>query len=51
MKEDKDICVVEVFIGLFWEVEFIKGLFESNGIEFILKDGGGFVVLVFYYIG
>lgn len=41
MKEDKDTRVVEVFTGSPWEAEFIKGLLESNGIESILKDGGG----------
>ena len=41
MKEDKDTRLVEVFTGSPWEAEFTKGLLESNGIESILKDGGG----------
>ena len=45
MKEDKDTRVVEVFTGSPWEAEFIKGLLESNGIESILKDGGGLAAL------
>ena len=51
MKEDKDTRVVEVFTGSPWEAEFIKGLLESNGIESILKDGGGLAALAPYYIG
>ena len=51
MKEDKDTRVVEVFTGSPWEAEFIKGLLESNGIESILKDGGGLAALTPYYIG
>ena len=51
MKEDKDTRLVEVFTGSPWEAEFIKGLLESNGIESILKDGGGFAALAPYYIG
>ena len=51
MKEDKDTRVVEVFTGSHWEAEFIKGFLESNGIESILKDGGGLAALTPYYIG
>lgn len=50
MKEDKDTRVVEVFTGSPWEAEFIKGLLESNGIESILKDGGGLAALAPYYL-
>ena len=45
MKEDKDTRLVEVFTGSPWEAEFTKGLLESNGIESILKDGGGLAAL------
>ena len=51
MKEDKDTRLVEVFTGSPWEAEFTKGLLESNGIESILKDGGGLAALAPYYIG
>ena len=51
MKEDKDTRLVEVFTGSPWEAEFTKGLLESNGIESILKDGGGLAARAPYYIG
>jgi hypothetical protein len=39
MKERDNTPLVEVFTGSLWEVELVKGLLESNGIESVVKDG------------
>ena len=39
MKEEDNIFLIEVFSGLRWEAELIKGLLESNEIDAALKDG------------
>lgn len=39
MKEEDNSRLVEVFNGSRWEVELVKGLLESSGIDAALKDG------------
>lgn len=39
MKETDNTKLIEVFSGSRWEIELVKGLLESSGIEASLKDG------------